>query len=151
MKSDAARLALVVMVLAVFGALEELLPKFAGVGFPLLLSVAMVAAARWNVASWAVTAIAAGAAEDALASLPPAASATFFLASAALVHWGEMRRLLFVLVYPAYLLWLCAWSRNHAGNLFGSLLLAAPIGALTVAAVGCFVSFAARRAGIDER
>ena len=151
MKSEAARLVLIAMVLAFAGALEELSPKIAGVGFPLLLPFTLIVAARWSFPMWAVTAIAAGATEDALASLPPAASATFFLAAAALVHWSAVRHPLYVLAYPAYLLWLCVWGGNLAGNLFGRILIGFPVGALSVAIVARLAGFIAREAGIDER
>ena len=45
-----------------------------------------------------------------LLSLPVMTSASYFLAVAALIRWSGFPRAAIVLTYPAYQLWLAAWT-----------------------------------------
>ena len=74
MKSDLARLAFATIALFAGAAAEELLPKAVGVGVPVLLSLSLYADCRWPSARAVLFAVAAGAMEDAVCSLPAATS-----------------------------------------------------------------------------
>ena len=86
MKSNVVQLVLALMALVLGGAAEELLPKVAGIGFPVLLAAALFFAVRRGTAEAVVFALAAGALEDALSALPPGTSPVFFLAAIALAR-----------------------------------------------------------------
>ena len=151
MRTDALPFAFALIVLVLGAACEELLPKFFGVGFPVLLTVVQIAAVRRR-GLWAaaVVALAAGALEDALSSLPPMTSASYFLAVAALIRWSGLPRAAIVLTYPAYQLWLAAWTGGLGGEVFGRMLLSFPLGVVTAGAAGFLVTWAERRAAVDE-
>ena len=65
-------------VLCLGGAAEDMLPKVAGVGFPVLLSAVLVMATRRPIVPAVLFAVAAGACEDALSSLPLMTSPSTF-------------------------------------------------------------------------
>ena len=89
MKTDFIKLVLALIVLVIGGAAEEILPKVAGVGWPVLMASSLFFAMRRGVPEMVMFAIAAGAFEDALCSLPAATSSSFFLAAAALIKGGH--------------------------------------------------------------
>ena len=96
-------------------------------------------------------AAAAGAMEEALSSLPPVSGVSFFLMVAALSrHFGFSGTLL-VLVYPLYQVWLYVWLIGIGRGVFMRLLLAVPIGFLTMTAVGLTVNWLCRKAAADEQ
>ncbi len=139
------------LLLLVLGAgAEELLPRVFGVGCPVLLALAQLVAVRGPAVTLSVFAIAAGAFEDALGALPPAASASYFLA----VAWGVNRlgfaRAGAALTYPGYLLWLWVWTGASGGGIFGRLLVSVPVGFVTACAVGLVYFWAERGAALDE-
>ena len=82
MKSDFAKIVYCAAILAAGCAAEELLPKFLGAGFPVLLAATVFLSARSGIFAAVAFAIAAGAAEDAVSSLPVATSACFFTLAA---------------------------------------------------------------------
>ena len=84
MKGDLVQLAFALIVLVLGGALEDMLPHFLGVGFPVLLMSALFVAPRRSAVPAVLFGMAAGGCEDALSGLPFAASVSFF-ALAALV------------------------------------------------------------------
>lgn len=149
MKDRLAHLAFPVLVLLLGGSLEELLPKFLGVGFPLLLSASLVWVFRRDLTSAVLFAVAAGGMEDALSALPPATSVSFFLAAAFLVRLAGRPVLAMVFAFPLYQLWLCAW-RSSGGAVFGRFLVALTLGVVTVTVVEWVLDVFGRRAGIDE-
>ena len=150
MKSDFIQLVLALQALVVGGAAEELLPKVAGVGFPLLMASSVFMAMRLRAAETVMFAVAAGAFEDSLSGLPPATSASFFLAVAALARWSEFPRGALVLAYPVYQWWLWAWTGGAYGGLFNRLLLALPLGLASAVAAWAALAWAERRAAADE-
>ena len=141
-----------VSVLVLGAAAEELLPKFMDVGFPVLLMAVFPLAVRCTRVEGLAFAVAAGAMEEALSSLPPMSGVSFFLAVAIF-----MRRLGFSgvvvsgLTYPLYQVWLSIWFGNIGGGIFGRLLLAVPIGLLTAALVGLTTAWLCRKAALNEQ
>jgi len=140
-------------VLLVLGAgAEEFLPKFLGVGFPVLLTaVQALAAGGGNLPMALVLAAVAGALEDALSSLPVMASASYFILVALSVRCVGLPRLLALLTYPCYQLWLALWASGSDGGIFGRLLLSVPFGGLTALIVGTAVAWAGEKGAVNER
>jgi len=138
--------------LLVLGAgLEELLPKFIGVGFPVLLSVVQALATGGSLPMVVVLAVVAGALEDALSSLPFLASVSYFILVALSVRRVGLFRLSAVLTYPCYQLWLALWTTGTDVGIFSRLLLSLPIGGFTAAVVGTGIAWLGRKGAVDER
>lgn len=130
---------------------EELLPKILGVGFPVLLASTQVVAVRGPLAAAMLFALAAGGIEDSLSSLPPMTSASFFLLSMAFARRADLPQAAALLTYPAYQVWLSAWTGGLGGGVFGRILVALPVGAVTAFAVGWMIRMAERRAALGEQ
>ncbi len=150
MKSEIVQFVFCLLVIVLGGAAEELLPKFPGVGFPILLSSVILLTSRRTVPFLVLFSIAAGAFEDALSGLPIATSACFFLMCAAVSRIPVVPREVFVLAYPAYQLWLNVWDSGLNGGIFSRLLLALPIGILTMFAMRFVLAWMERKAAVDE-
>ena len=150
MANSATVLVLSVLALVLGAGAETLSPKFLGVGFPVLMAAVQFAAVRRSAAAAALFALAAGAMEDALSSLPAATSASYFLALAALVRWSGMPYAVALFAYPAYQAWLFVWTGGPGGGVFGHALLALPVGMATTLAVGIALGWAERKAAVDE-
>lgn len=150
MRNSLLQLVFCLLLLVLGAGAEELLPRVFGVGFPILLAAVQLVAVRGSAVTLSVFAIAAGAVEDALGALPPAASASYFLA----VAWGVNRlgfaRAGAALTYPGYLLWLWIWTGASGGGIFGRLLVSVPVGFVTACAVGFVYLWAERGAALDE-
>jgi len=140
-------------VLLVIGAgMEELCPKFLGVGFPILLTTLQaLAAGGGSLSVLFVVAVVAGALEDALCSLPFLASVSYFMLVALLVRGVGLPRLLTLLTYPCYQLWLAVWTHGAGGGIFGRLLLSLPIGGLTAFVVGTVIVWMGGKGAVGER
>ena len=138
------------MTLVLGAAAEELFPKVLGVGFPVLLAAVPFFATKTPIALPIVYALGSGAAEDALSSLPPLASASFFLLLAALVRWTPFRTLIFVFAYPVYQLWLSLWCAHVQGGIFGRVVMAFPLGVATCLAVFGLLSLVEDKAAAHE-
>ena len=143
-------LVMLVLTLVLGAGAETLLPKFLGVGFPVLMSAVQFAAVRRSAVAATLFAIAAGAMEDALSSLPMATSASFYLALAAFSRWSGMAGVAAVLSYPAYRLWLFVWMGGSGGGIFTHVLVAIPMGVVTACAVGLVLGWAEGKAALDE-
>ena len=129
---------------------EELLPKFFGVGFPMLLTVVVFLSARFGLLMTVFLAIAAGALEDAVSSLTPMTSVSFFLIVSVLVRRFGLPHLAAALVFPCYQLWLSVWMGGL--NVFTRILVAIPIGSLTALVVSAVFTHALGKAEeVDER
>lgn len=150
MKSEVVQFVLALLALVVGCAAEDLLPKVLGVGFPVLMSASVFIATRRRVPSAICFAIAAGAAEDALSGLPPATSASFFLAVAALAKWSEFPHGALVLAYPVYQGWLRLWGGAAVDSVYYRILIAVPFGMVTAFATWVVLAWAERRAAVDE-
>lgn len=145
----------IVLVLSVFALVfgagaETLLPKLLGVGFPVLMAAVQFVALRRPAAEAVLFALAAGAMEDALSSLPAATSASYFLAVAALVKWLGVPGAVAFFAYPVYQVWLFMWTGRPWGGVFGHVLLALPVGVATSLAVEFVLGWAERKAAVDE-
>ncbi len=149
MKNDLVQFAAFLLVLIVGAAAEDLLPHFLGVGFPLLLAALLVLAPRLKPMNLIAFAIAAGAMEDALAVLPPSTSISFFLAAAAVSRASLFPRATAVFAYGAYQFWMSVWVRSSEGSLALRMLLAVPIGILTLMVVEALLKALERRAAIE--
>ena len=147
MRSNFLSLVFAVVVLCIGAGVEEMLPKFLGVGVPALLAASLVMSVRRPVEA-VLFAIAAGAAEDAISSLPAMTSVSFFLMAAAVVRKAGLASLL---MYPAYQAWLAAWTGDIGGSVFGRVLVALPLGAATVFAAEWIILRAEGRAAIGEQ
>lgn len=151
MPSDVFQLIVAVLALVAGAASEELLPKLAGVGFPVLLTSVQFFAVRATLPLAVLFALAAGAAEDALSGLPPMTSASYFLVVAALVRWSETPRMATAVTYPCYQVWLSVWMAGLGGGVFMRILAAVPLGLATAVAVSLAMAWTWRKAAVDER
>jgi len=139
-------------VLLVFGAgLEELLPKFLGVGFPVLLATVQMLAAGGGLPMVLVLSVVAGALEDAVSSLPALASVSYFILVALSVRRLGFPRVSILLTYPCYQLWLALWVSGTGVGIFSRLLLSFPLGILTACIVGTGIAWMGRKGAVDER
>lgn len=151
MKSDFVLLSLCFFTLAIGGAVEELAPKFIGVGFPVLLSASVFHACRRSLPAMVVFVVAAGAAEDALCSLPPFTSIAFFALAAAAARWLGHAAAVAFLAYPLYQLWLWTWCSGLDGGLFGRLLVSVPVGGIAVVLLWPLLAWLERRGALNGR
>ena len=143
-------LVLSVLSLVLGAGAETLLPKVLGVGFPVLLASVQFVAMRRPAATAVLFALAAGAMEDSLSSLPALTSASYFLALAVLVRWSKMPYAAALFAYPVYQMWLFVWTGRSGGGVFGHILLALPLGVVTTLAAEMVLGWAERRAAVDE-
>lgn len=149
-KSEIVQFVFCLLVIVLGGAAEELLPKYLGVGFPILLAAVVSLAARRSIPFLVLFSVAAGAFEDALSGLPMVTSASFFLACAALSRIPVIPREVFFLAYPFYQLWLNLWDSGLNGGIFGRMLIALPVGILTMVAMRFVLQWAERKAAVNE-
>lgn len=131
-------------------AVEELLPKFWGIGFPVLLASAAVVSPRRPMVQGAFFALAAGGLEDAASILPMMLSPSYFLILVLLARWPRLPRALALLIYPGYQLWLQIWTVGIGGEVFARILAASALGAVTLAALAWLVPWLERKAALDE-
>lgn len=151
MANEIAQLTLSLLVL-VFGAgIEELAPKFFGVGFPVLLCSVMFLASRRSAARAVIFAIAAGAVEDSISGLPAMTSVSYFLIVALLARWSGFPRFMAAFAFCGYQMWLWAWVGGLHGGVFARMLVSLPIGAVTAVAMCAALVWATRKAAIDEQ
>ena len=150
MKSEFIKVLVGLIAIIVGGAAEEMLPKAADVGVPLLMASSVFMAMKLQVQATVMFAIAAGAVEDALSGLPPATSSSFFLAVAALARWSEFPRGALVLAYPLYQWWLWVWTGGAYGVLFNRLLIALPLGLVSAVIAWAIFAWVERGAAVDE-
>ena len=148
---DVIHIALAALVLVFGGTAEDLLPKVLGVGFPVLLASVPVLVARFGRLEGLAYAVAAGAMEEALSSVPPMSGVSFFLAVAVLVRHVGPGWVPALVSYPVYQIWLAVWLVGIGGGVFGRILVAIPVGAVTALAVGAAVNGLCRKAAIDEQ
>jgi hypothetical protein len=146
-KGSVVQFVFVVLALVLGGALEDMLPAVGGIGFPVLLGLAVFCAATADAPAWILAAVAAGAFEDALAAQPAGASIVFFAAVATAVRFFREPLVWTLVAYPAYRVWLGLVS-DGAGA-FGHVFLSVPVGAFTLAAVFALLSFVWGKVGAD--
>ena len=151
MRNNFLVLAFSLVVLCLGASAEELLPKLLGVGFPFLLASVQVVAVRGSLAAVMMFAVAAGGIEDALSSLPPMTSVSFFLIAMAFARRADLPLAASLLTYPAYQVWLSAWTGGLGGGVFGRILVSLPVGMVTAIAVWWVIRIAERRAALAEQ
>lgn len=149
MKSDFLHLAFAACTLVLAASGEELLPKFLGVGVPLLLGCVLCFAVRRPLVPAILFAATAGGLEDALSSLAPLTSVGFFLILTVFVRMTGLVRATAVLAYPCYQLWLSVGS-DFGGGLFARLLVSLPMGFFASSACAAALGVFRRKAGLDE-
>ena len=150
MKKDLSQIVFALMVLVFGGALEELLPKFVGVGFPVLLMSALFIAPRRRAVPSVLFAIAAGGCEDALSALPFAASVCFFAVAALVARTPRLSFIAMAFAHPLFEAWLWLWRGAADVGVFSRITVAAPLGLVTAPLVAAALGWLERRAAIDE-
>ncbi|MBO7483353.1 MAG: hypothetical protein J6U17_05670 [Kiritimatiellae bacterium] len=150
MKSDLVQLVFALLVLVFGGALEELLPKFVGVGFPVLLMSALFVAPRRRAVPAVLFAIAAGGCEDALSALPFAASVCFFSVAALVARTPRASFIAMGCAYPLFEAWLWLWRGAEDVGVFSRMAVAVPVGLVTAPLTAAALLWLERRAAIDE-
>lgn len=149
-RNDLARLVFIILTLIIGAAMEELLPKYLGVGFPVLLTAVQFQATRGNALMMLLFAIAAGGVEDSISNLPTAMSVSYFLLLATMTRWAGLPKGLLLLAYPGYQIWLHTWYGVVAANVFNRIILALPIGVITFYVVGVALKYFGEEAAVDE-
>lgn len=150
MKNELIQLGMAFVALFLGAGLEEMSPKFFGVGFPILLSILQYMAYHRDSHVVVVFALAAGAVEDAISGLPPFASIGFFLMLAMVIRRIQIP-MIWLLAYPAYQLWLLVWMIGIGGSIFNRVLVSIPLGALSVLFITLIFGWLDRRSAIDEQ
>jgi hypothetical protein len=98
-----------------------------------------------------VFAIAAGAVEDAISSLPAMTSVSYFLVAASLARWSGLPRCMAGFAFCGYQAWLCAWAGALQGGIFGRMLVSLPVGFATAVVTGIALAWAGGKAAVDEQ
>ena len=150
MRNNIARLLFSVVVWVIFVALEDMLPKVFGVGVPLLLAAAQFHAVRRSVPAMGAFAVAAGAAEDAISSLPLLTSASYFLAVSLIARRMNIPRVAILFSYPLYQIWLAVWVSDLYGSVFSRVLVSLPVGAAVMFSAWAVLAWMERRCAVDE-
>lgn len=150
MKNNTVRFVLALLTLCLGASIEEMLPKFCNVGFPVLLSVLPLIALRSPVILPILFSLMAGTIEDALSALPLLTSSSFYLLVIVFIRWIRFPFLSAFFAFPLYQIWLCVWVQGVQGNLFSRLLVAFPLGALTMGFVTFVLWGVERSVGADE-
>ncbi len=150
-KTDAVHLVFAILVLVFGGALEELLPKFLGVGFPILLMSVLFLSPRRTTLVAVLFAMAAGGVEDAISSLPLATSVSFFVVLAILIRSFHFSYAAMLVMHPVYQIWLWLWRPGSEGGIFGRFLVSLLTGPLTAVFVVLVLAWLERRAALDEK
>lgn len=130
MKSDIVQFAFIILSLVVCAALEDMLPAIGPVGVPMLLSLTLFLATVTRSPEWILSAIAAGALEESIASLPAATAIVFFAAAALAVRFFREPVLWSVILYPAYQIWLGIIIGGSGA--FGRVIVSIPVGAVVM-------------------
>ncbi len=152
MKKDIVHLVYAVLALVLSCAVEELCPRVLGVGVPVLLSAAAYCALRRSPVVGLLFALAAGAAEDSLSSLPLASSVSFFVLACAVLRGFKLPLAFAALAYPLYQLWIWAWLGSAMqGRLILRILAAFPVGAATLVLVCGALHWLDGKAAVNEK
>ena len=136
--------------IVISAAAEELLPSFLVVGMPMLLVLAMLMSTRLDVLPGVMVAAGAGAFEDALSSLPPLTSVSFFVVAALLSRKEYFPRAFLILVFPLFEFWAGLCMIGPMGDVFVRVLVSLPLGLAAVAVQYQVLTRVGRRAGLHE-
>lgn len=132
-------------------AAEAVLPQVLSVGFPLLIVASVLLGVRRPAVERALLAAAAGTVVDALGGLPFATTSSFILIVSLCARVMEAPRVTAAAAYPAYQIWLAVWTVLPAGALWGRLLVAVPLGVLTVIVTGPLLDAFEKGVAADAR
>ena len=147
MKGNLVQFAFIVAAIVLGGALEDMLPSVGSLGLPMLLSLAVFFAFETRTPIWIMTAVAAGAFEEAVCSLPPGSAIVFFAAIAVAIRFFREPIVWISVAYPSYQVWL-ALVADGAGAL-GRILLSVPVGAIFLSLAFVVLPRLWRKAGAD--
>lgn len=136
--------------LVVTAAAEELLPAFFGVGLPLLLAAVMVMATRAKVLPGVLTAVGAGAFEDALSALPPMTSICIFVIASLLSRKAYFPRPFLLLLFPLFEFWTGICVIGPRDDVFVRMLVSLPLGAVALGIMWPALNWSYRRTGLDD-
>ncbi|MBR0197539.1 MAG: hypothetical protein IJQ34_05360 [Kiritimatiellae bacterium] len=150
MKTEIIQLVLALLSLIFGGALEEMLPKFSGVGFPFLLMASIFWASKRSLTAMIMFSIAAGSFEDALSNLPFATSLAYFTLIAAFTRTTELKYSAFAFSYPIYQIWLWMWLPGLSGGVFTRFLVSIPVGLVCAWASSMILEWLDRKGAVGE-
>ena len=150
MTNDLVQFVIAALAIVLGAAFEELLPKAMGVGFPVLLAAVPFMAFRRGLTAGVLFALAAGAMEEAISALPPMTCGSYFVLVALLAHLFRLPLTAAVVGAVCLQAWLAVWMVGLGGGVFVRILAAAPVGLVTAVAVGAALSWAWRKAAVDE-
>jgi len=146
-KSNVVQFVFIVVALVLGGALEDMLPSVGSLGLPILLSLAVFFAVETRTPIWIMSAVAAGAFEEAVCSLPPGSAMVFFAAIAVAIRFFREPFVWIVVAYPSYQIWLALVADNAGAP--GRILLSVPVGALFLSIAFVVLPRLWRKAGAD--
>lgn len=152
MKKDIVHLVYALTAIVACSAVEELLPQMFAVGWPVLLSAAAYCSVRRPPIEGFLFAVAAGAAEDSLSSLPVATSLSFFVGMFALLRGLKLPLVFALPAYCFYQLWLWIWLGSALdGSVMLRFMSAIPVGAVALVAVAYALEWLDGKAAMDEK
>ena len=149
-KNKTLKIVFYMMTLVAGCAIEELAPRFCGVGFPVLMFMTFSLALEKPIYEYAIFAVAAGGMEEAISALPIFTGAGFFLVAAALTRLSKFPLVSALLAYPMYQLYLSIWSAGDVGGFFLPTLIALPVGLVTAFAVDKVMTLSERMIALEE-
>lgn len=151
MKSDLAVFFFSFFTLVFCAAAEDLSPRLFGVAPPVVMAASIVFSPRTR-SSWAqamLFAAAAGAIEDALCSLPPATSASFFSLCTFIVRRFHVPMAFVPVAFPLYLVWLRLWGLVPGGITMHAFVMFSFLGFVLTPVLSAVVGSLASKAGVE--
>ena len=147
MKNNLVQFAFIVVAIVLGGALEDMLPPIGLLRLPMLLSLAVFFAVETRTPIWIMAAVAAGAFEEAICSLPPGSAIVFFAAIAVAIRFFREPIVWIAVAYPSYQIWLALVAGGMGAP--GRILLSVPVGAAFLAVALAVLPWLWRKAGAD--
>ena len=147
MKGNLVQFAFIVVAIVLGGALEDMLPSIGSLGVPMLLALAVFFAVETRTPIWIMAAVAAGAFEEAICSLPPGSAIVFFAAIAVAIRFFREPVVWIAIAYPSYQVWLALVADGMGAP--GRILLSVPVGAAFLAVALVVLPWLWRKAGVD--
>ena len=145
MKNKISRFVLSALVLVLGAALEDMLPHFLSVGFPILMTAVVILSLRASFPAVVLFALCAAAFEDSLSMLPILTSAGFFLGMAALARFTRLGVAVLLVSCPIYQLWLTFWVPSIDVPVILRMFAALPMGIVTAFVVARVLMFVESR------
>ncbi len=152
MKKDIVHFVYALIAIVACSAIEELSPKILGVGVPALLSAAAYCSVRRPPIEGFMFAVAAGAAEDTLSSLPFATSLSFFVGMFAFMRGFKLSLAFAMPAYCLYHLWIWIWLGSSIdGSIMLRFIASIPVGAIILVAISFALRWLDGKAAMDEK